>query len=96
MKFPVKKMSGSYYKFLIFFLQNLIFTYINEKKNPSYTALLRPTRLLISEKSATYTIKWSYTIIWQVRVGTCKKLTFRTLVLRYVTIKSATSTQNQT
>ena len=38
------------------------------RKNPSYTALLRPTRLLISEKSATYTIKWSYTIIWQVRV----------------------------
>ena len=33
------------------------------RKNPSYT-----TRLLISEKSATYTIKWSYTIIWQVRV----------------------------
>ena len=32
-------------------------------------ALLRPTRLLISEKSATYTIKWSYRIIWQVRVG---------------------------
>ena len=31
-------------------------------------ALLRPTRLLISEKSASYTIKWSYTIIWQVRV----------------------------
>ena len=26
------------------------------------------TRLLISMKSATYTIKWSYTIIWQVRV----------------------------
>ena len=38
------------------------------RKNPSYTALLRPARLLISEKSATYTIKWSYTIIWQVRV----------------------------
>ena len=38
------------------------------RKNPSYTALLGPTRLLISEKSATYTIKWSYTIIWQVRV----------------------------
>ena len=38
------------------------------RKNPSYTALLRPTRLLISEKSGTYTIKWSYTIIWQVRV----------------------------
>ena len=38
------------------------------RKNPSYTALLRPTRLLISEKSATYTFKWSYTIIWQVRV----------------------------
>ena len=32
------------------------------RKNPSYTALLRPTSLLISEKSATYTI------IWQVRV----------------------------
>ena len=31
-------------------------------------ALLRPTCLLISEKSTTYTIKWSYTIIWQVRV----------------------------
>ena len=39
------------------------------RKNPSYTALLRPTHLLISEKSATYTIKWSYTIIWQVRVS---------------------------
>ena len=32
-------------------------------------ALFRPTCLSISEKSATYTIKWSYTIIWQVRVG---------------------------
>ena len=32
-------------------------------------ALLGPTRLLNSEKSATYTIKWSYTIIWQVRVS---------------------------
>ena len=40
------------------------------KKNPSYTALLRPSRLLISEKSATYMNKWSYTIIWQVRVHT--------------------------
>ena len=39
------------------------------RKNPSYTALLGPTRLLISGKSATYTIIWSYTIIWQVRVG---------------------------
>ena len=38
------------------------------RKNPTYIALLGPTRLLISEKSATYTIKWSYTIIWQVRV----------------------------
>ena len=38
------------------------------RKNPSYTALLRPTRLLIFEKSATYMIKWSYTIIWQVTV----------------------------
>ena len=37
-------------------------------KNPTYMALLGPTRLLISEKS-TNTIKWSYTIIWQVRVG---------------------------
>ena len=34
-------------------------------------ALLRLTCLLISEKSATYTIKWSYTIIWQVRVSLC-------------------------
>ena len=33
-------------------------------------ALLGPTRLLISEKSTTYTIKWIYTIIWQVRVNT--------------------------
>ena len=32
-------------------------------------ASLRPTRLSISEKSATYMIKWSNTIIWQVRVG---------------------------
>ena len=40
------------------------------RKNPSYTALLGPTRLLISEKYGTYTIKWSYTIIWQVRVPT--------------------------
>ena len=39
------------------------------RKNPTYMAYLRPTRLLISEKSATYTIKWSYTIIWKVRVG---------------------------
>ena len=38
------------------------------RKNPSYTALLRPTYLLFTEKSATYTIKWSCTIIWQVRV----------------------------
>ena len=35
-------------------------------------ALLSPTRLLISEKSTTYTIKWSYMIIWQVRVVTVK------------------------
>ena len=32
------------------------------RKNSSYTALLRPTRLSISEKSATYKIKWSYTV----------------------------------
>ena len=42
------------------------------EKNPSYMALLGPTLLLISEKSATYTIKWSYTIIWQVRVVDAK------------------------
>ena len=36
------------------------------RKSPSYMALLRPTRLSISEKSATYTINWSNTIIWQV------------------------------
>ena len=34
----------------------------------TYTALLGPTRLLISEKPDTYTIKWSYTIILQVGV----------------------------
>ena len=39
------------------------------RNNPTYTALLGPTRLLISEKFVTYTINWSYTIIWQVRVG---------------------------
>ena len=39
------------------------------RKNSTYIALLRPTRLLISEKSTTYSIKWSYTIIWQVRVS---------------------------
>ena len=33
-----------------------------------YSALLGSTRLLISEKFVTYTINWSYTIIWQVRV----------------------------
>ena len=56
------------YQFLIFFYQNLIFTLVHKwEKNTSYTALLRPTRLLISEKSAIYTIKWSYTIIWQIR-----------------------------
>ena len=38
------------------------------RKNSFYTTLLRPKCLVISEKSATYTIKWSYTIIWQVRV----------------------------
>ena len=39
------------------------------RKNLTYTTFLGPTRLLIFEKSATYTIKWSYTIIWQVRVS---------------------------
>ena len=37
-------------------------------KKTTYTALLGPTRLLISEKSVTYTINRSYTMIWQVRV----------------------------
>ena len=45
-----------------------ILLFFGEKN--TYTTLLGPTRLLISEKSATYTIKWSYTIIWQVRVLT--------------------------
>jgi hypothetical protein len=35
---------------------------------------IQPTRLLISEKSATYTIKWSYRIIWQVRVPSVKMM----------------------
>ena len=38
-------------------------------ENNTYKTLLGPTRLLISEKSVAYTVKWSYTIIWQVRVG---------------------------
>ena len=38
------------------------------RKKSTYIALLGPTCLLISEKSATYMIKWSYTIIWQVTV----------------------------
>ena len=38
------------------------------RKKPTYTDLLGPTRLLISEKSVTYTINRSYTMIWQVRV----------------------------
>ena len=37
------------------------------RKTPSYSALL------ITEKSATYTIKWSYTIVWQARVDELKK-----------------------
>ena len=49
----------------ILFLQNLIFTDIYKWE---ISFLHSPTRLSISEKSATYTIKWSYTIIWQVRV----------------------------
>ena len=44
------------------------------REKPSYTALLRPTHLLISVKSATYTI------IWQVRVGE-KTKHIRSLVL---------------
>ena len=42
-------------------------SYLNEKKNTSYT-LLGPTCVLISEKSTTYMVVWLYTIIWQVRV----------------------------
>ena len=44
------------------------------RKNPSYMALLRPTRLLSSEKSATYMIQWSFTIIWQVKVRNLRSL----------------------
>ena len=54
------------------------------RKNPSYTALLRPTRLLISEKSATYTIEWSYTIIWQVRVSKLCKIAKNCEVLLHI------------
>ena len=50
------------------------FSFTQMRKNPSYAALLRPTCLLISEKSATYTINWSYTIIWQIRVSCFEKL----------------------
>ena len=60
------------------------------RKNTSYTALLRPTRLLISEKSATYTIKWSYAIIWQVRVDTyLLKLTSIGVVLQRTFYKNS-------
>ena len=47
------------------------------RKNPSYPALLWPISLLISKRSANYTIKWSYTIIWQVRVNNilCRDVT---------------------
>ena len=44
-------------------------------------ALLRPTRLLISEKSAIYTIKWSYTIIWQVRISMYAELTCQNIFI---------------
>ena len=44
------------------------------RKNPTYMALLGPTRLLISEKSATYTI------IWQVRVQTKVRRRFRKIL----------------
>ena len=57
------------------------------RKNPTYMALLGPTRLLISEKSATYMIKWSYTIIWQVRVPNLNKVSkikFRHLRLQKI------------
>ena len=54
--------------FLRFFLQNLIFTYINEKKSFLHS-LIKTYTFINFEKSATYTIKWYYTIIWQVRVA---------------------------
>ena len=85
------------------YLHNLIrtYTFINSEispskpdfhlykweKNPSYTALFRPTRLLISEKSATYTIKWSYTIIWQVRVFVFAFVSFQIICLFHAQLK---------
>ena len=56
------------------------------EKNPSYMALLWPTRLFIYDKYATYTIKWSYTIIWQVRVmKICEECFFKSS--NYVSIQ---------
>ena len=62
---------GPAYTFINFldFSFKTLFLPILMRKKPSYTALSGPTRLLFSEKSNTYTIKWSYTIIWQVRVA---------------------------
>ena len=42
------------------------------RKNPSYTALLRPTHLLISEKSVAYTIKWSYRLFGRLEYVLCR------------------------
>jgi hypothetical protein len=52
------------------FLQNLIFTYINEKRSFLHSRIKTYTFInfwKICHLQA-YTIKWSYTIIWQVRV----------------------------
>ena len=61
-----------------FFLQNLIFTYINEKKSFLH-GLIKTYTFINFWKSASYTIKWSYTIIWQVRVIRLSNLTFKDL-----------------
>ena len=45
---------------------------MNEKKSFLHS-LIKAYTLLISDKSAAYTIKWSFTIIWQVRIMGMKK-----------------------
>ena len=62
------------------------------RKNPTYIALLRPTRLLIFEKSGTCTIIWSYTIIWQVRVYTLVRTDLCTTIF-YLSLECLNETQ---
>ena len=63
-------------------------------KKTTYTALLGPTRLLIFEKSATYTIKSSYTIIWQVYMVFFLKILVM-MILKTTTLNSSKDPMKQ-